>query len=388
VDSSEDIESWDIYASMFGGIPDTEINILKDYWDAFPSLKDNLFNRINSAYVSLSVDNIKDTIQKNKEVINFGDSFEKSFKDFDSYLRKELIKNMEHVSIPKEEDILSKNIFKRLEKVPLIDNYAAYQLLHESWNKISIDLELIQTEGTKAIRQVDPNMVIKTKNKKEEEVQEGWVGHIIPFNLVQEMLLKKELAELKQKESRVAEISSEYEEIIENLQEEDKESDALNEDKTAFVNAVIIKSAKNIRNDIKNGTTYADESFENTILKVDKLITEEKALKKQIKQEGAKLQEKTIEVIHSLSDEQVNNLLNKKWIEALLTGLYTMPQTIVDELASKIQSLVDKYAITLAEVDKEIKETETGLMAMIDDLQGNEFDMKGLKAFKALLKGE
>ena len=43
VDSSEASESWDIYASMFGGIPWSEIDELKEYWHAFPSLKSALF---------------------------------------------------------------------------------------------------------------------------------------------------------------------------------------------------------------------------------------------------------------------------------------------------------------------------------------------------------
>ena len=35
VDSSEMAESWDIYATMFGGIPTSEIDALAPYWDAF-----------------------------------------------------------------------------------------------------------------------------------------------------------------------------------------------------------------------------------------------------------------------------------------------------------------------------------------------------------------
>ncbi|MCI6812662.1 MAG: hypothetical protein MR922_09690 [Lachnospiraceae bacterium] len=34
VDSSEAAESWDIYASMFGGLPLSEIDELKEYWIA------------------------------------------------------------------------------------------------------------------------------------------------------------------------------------------------------------------------------------------------------------------------------------------------------------------------------------------------------------------
>lgn len=40
------------------------------------------------------------------------------------------------------------------------------------------------------------------------------------------------------------------------------------------------------------------------------------------------------------------------------------------------------------EVEAQIKETEKRLCEMMNDLQGNEFDMKGLREFQSLLKGE
>ena len=43
VDSSEEAEPWDIWATMFGGVPDRELAGLRDYWAAFPSLKQSLF---------------------------------------------------------------------------------------------------------------------------------------------------------------------------------------------------------------------------------------------------------------------------------------------------------------------------------------------------------
>ena len=39
VDSSEKAESWDIYASMFGGIPKSEIMDLQKYWEVFRFFK-------------------------------------------------------------------------------------------------------------------------------------------------------------------------------------------------------------------------------------------------------------------------------------------------------------------------------------------------------------
>lgn len=61
-----------------------------------------------------------------------------------------------------------------LKNISLIDKYEAYQLLDNEWGKIAVDLEIIQSEGFEATKKVDPNLVIKKKDGKEQEVQEGW----------------------------------------------------------------------------------------------------------------------------------------------------------------------------------------------------------------------
>ena len=45
VDSADDAETWDLHATMLGGIPINEINQLDSYWQAFPQLRDALFNQ-------------------------------------------------------------------------------------------------------------------------------------------------------------------------------------------------------------------------------------------------------------------------------------------------------------------------------------------------------
>ena len=65
-----------------------------------------------------------------------------------------------------------------------------------------------------------------------------------------------------------------------------------------------------------------------------------------------------------------------------------LPDTIISNLQAKLEAIAKKYDITLDEVETQIKETEQTLTAMIDDLEGNEFDMLGLAELKKLLGGE
>lgn len=387
VDSSEHSEKWDIYASMFGGIPENEIDDLKDYWEAFPGLRESLFSRNNSINANLLVDDINTTIKEHQTVQQFINGFKTAFGDLGIFLKTELLTNMLTVKINKEETVLSDDIFERLINILLIDKYEAYQLLDNEWSIIKLDLEIIQTEGFEATKKVDPNLITRKKGNEEQEIQDGWLGRVMPFLLVQETYLKEELNTLREKENRVLEIASEYEELLDKLSEEDKESDVVNEAQDAFVNAMVVKEAKQIKADRKKGVEIERDSYEDIVCKADVLIAEEKTLKTQIKLEIAKLMVKTKETIENLTDEQVYELLELKWIVPLVTSLNKLPETIITTLSSKVQNLANKYAITYADVAKEIKEAESTLSSLIGDLECNEFDMKGLNELKALFYG-
>ena len=388
VDSSETTESWDIYATMFGGIPVKEIDELNKYWDALPGLKETIFSNISTDYAELKADELKHTITNHLSVKTFVDSYDQSFAGFDDFLKNELLTNTESVKVNSEEPILSEAIFSRIESIPLIDKYDAYQILDDRWNVISVDLEIIQTEGFSANKAVDPNMVIKKVKGKDQEVQEGWVGRIMPFELVQETYLKNELKQIKEKEQRLLEITSGIEELFDSLSEEEKEEDTVNEAKDSFVNAAVVKEAKLLKVEEKKNGVFEEDTYEAKILKVDKLIDEQKKLNSQVKAETAKLHAKTKETIEELTDEQVYELLELKWITPLINSLNNLPGGVLQQLVDKVEALAEKYATTFADVMNEIDKTKSSLALQIDELTGNEFDMKGLNEFKVLLNAE
>lgn len=378
VDSSEEAESWDIFASMFGGLPISEIDKLEDYWRAFPSLRNELFENTSSEYCRLTATDVKKAILEHSDVKRFQQQYASAFDDFDSYLYEELIGKMSELNISKTEATLSTEIFGRLSSIPLVDRYIAYQLLDDEWTKIAVDLEIIQTEGFEATKKVNPNMIVKKKDGKEQEVQEGWVGQIIPFDLIQTTILKEDKAVLEDKESRLTEIAAEYEELLDSLTEEEKEGDFVNESKDAFVAAEIKKALK---------SESIEPETKEKLRSVNSLIAEEKELKAAIKKEVGLLEAKTKETIEGLSDDQAIELLKDKWITPIINNLMKLPDGIVSDLVSKLDSLAKKYETTLNEVESEIDETEKALSSMIDELVGGEFDMLGLKEFQKLLGG-
>lgn len=440
VDSSVNPETWDIYASMFGGIPAKELAELNQFWTAFPKLKDVLFSKVSAQYYELKTKDVKNSIKEHPEIKKFTNDFNNSFSTFAEYLKKQLVSKIDSVIILKKEAELSDEIFGRIASVPLIDKYKAYQILDDSWTKIAIDLEILQTEGFAASKIVDPNMIQKKKGDLKYEVQEGWVGRVLPFDLVQEKLLTTELQSLKQKQDRLLEITSELESIIDSFSEEEKESPILNETGEGFVlkeleNAINeaygteseeisllndylaleekkdafvkkhtkvswdkMKAAKDgsyskkVVNDyiasLVEEIKFQDDSFEGKLLLVSNLLAEEKSVKSQVKSEESALHEKTKSTIEGLTDKQVYELLEQKWIVPLIAALYELPVGVVNELTTHIQNLATKYATTYSQVMSQINETEKSISTLINELTGNEFDIKGLQEFKALLQGD
>lgn len=381
VDSSEPTENWDIYATMFGGVPVQEINALHDFWEVFPSLESQLFDMEDGHSARVHAGSVKDTVYGNAEVKAYVERYKRQFADYRDFLNQELINDCAQVDIASKQEELANDLFRRLHDVPLVDSYAAYQVFVDSWETISTDLEIIQSEGLDAVRKVDANMVLKKKSGKDVEVQEGWKGHVLPFALVQEKLLSADLAQIAGQEHRLTEIGQELSDLLENVDEDDNSSDAITEDGDAFVPAVLKKTVKAIGK-------HPETDFDRTLVAAQHLLDEEKQVKSDIKKLNVALEDKTKTVIEGLDAGQVADLLSSKWVDQLQSKLEALPTAVLDELIAKVTALDEKYATTYADVCSQIKTAESELSSMLDQLVGDEFDMAGIAELKSLLGGE
>lgn len=349
VDSSEDAEYYDIYASVIGGIPKNEVEKYKAEWKAFPSLQNELFKKTNDSYFELNTDNIKETVLLNKDVKAFESNYKKVFEGLDSFLKEELITKLKEINVNKEEDTIANILFEKLQNVPLVDKYSAYQSLDDEWQTIAVDLEIINTEGIEACKKVEPNLVMKGK----DEVQDGWKGKIMPFDMIQKTFFGDDLNLIKIREELIEKHQSELAELIPEVEEGEEEIELTDEQK---------KQQKNLTEKIKT-------------------------IRKEIIQITKRLEENTIKKIETLTDDEVNMLLEKKWITPLVDSLNEMPGSVVADFIDAITKLTEKYAVTLTSLNKQIETTQNELFSLMGELTGSDFDIKGLETLKNLLGG-
>lgn len=388
VDSSDPAENWDLYASMFGGIPQNELDELSEFWQAFPKLRSALFTDDGTPYVKPQVADLAGATREHPSVRKFDKAFAEALADFNPWLRRALLQKMVKLHIPKQEVVISLELFSRLESLPLIDRYHAYQILDDHWQPISVDLEILQTEGFAASRVVEPNLVTKKKDGKDVEVQEGWKGRILPFELVQQVHLKPELDALRAQETRLEEFAASLAETLEGFSEEEKSNDTVNDDGDKFVAAAVAKEAKLLLAEAKKSGPFDPESYEAKIIQAAEWLAEEKTLKAAVKQAAAALHLQTKNTIENMSDVKVHDLLERKWIIPFSSALHELPGQKVNYLISQLEALVEKYRITYADNAHEIRQTETELVGMIGELESNEYDRKGLAKLKSLLMGK
>lgn len=444
VDSSEEAESWDIRATMFGGIPEYEIDKLSAFWNAFPEMKEAIMVPAFPGYMTVNCTDVKKTVLEHKSTIAYKETFNFAFDGLADILKEDLIDDILDVSIGSEKEKICQEIFDRLDKVELTDKYMAYQIFEEKWNEIAADLEMIQSEGFEAINQVDPNMVLKKKEANDEEIpeiQEGWKGHILPFELVQKEILTEEIAEINKLEHRLEEITSLYAEIIDSLEEEEKDSSILNDTNDAFIAKEVKVAVAEILQDVENdeivaikeylklskkkeklnyiancrdvqwnviefgqdGTCkkgsltnhikelqlmhkFPEDTFEGKLVMVQKLMDEENQAKKDLKLKAERIHLLTKRTIEELDEDTSLLLLEYKWIQPLLENLCTIPEAVIADFVEKIMYLSNKYEVTMLDVDADIKKFGMKLSMMINELVGSSADMDGLAELRRILE--
>ena len=376
VDSSEAPVKYDIYATMFGGIPDSEIADLREYWEAFPSLRSEVFAPGKDCpYSSVRVGDIAGAIQANSDVQDFKARFAQAFADFKVMLRQRLIDHVEDVKEVVESDSISADIFRRAEDFPLVDKYAAYQILADHWTGIMSDVEIIQTEGFGAcnVVEVKTKMAKERNDDEEKEVPDGLKGRIIPFDLVQTALFQTDLDAIDALQSRIEAIDGEIDAVRDELlgmEDTEKYFDAEKD------NALILKE---ITADSKP-KAEVDDDIKTLLKDIVSLKNEQKAKSAQIKTDRLTLEKKTIKAIEGLDMKGISHFLELKWITPVTSAIEALPDAIIQRLADSITALNEKYAVTYNDIEQGIAESEQQLAALIGQLTGDEFAIKGLEA--------
>lgn len=221
IDSTEPEDLQDIEAHLKGGIPEQDIDALRDYWDVMPSLRGILFgpgDRPNYNAPKVEAGQVKAAIHEHNEFKSYADKVTAVFDDWRA-AHVETLKDLAVGASPKvliEE--LSEDLLNRFGNIELIDKYDVYQHIMTYWHDVmQDDVYLIAQEGWESGRQI--RELVKNSDGKFSETPDLTISkkklkaELIPPTLIVARFFATEQAALESEETAVKEIERSIEEM-------------------------------------------------------------------------------------------------------------------------------------------------------------------------------
>jgi type I restriction enzyme M protein len=191
IDSQEEEDIQDIAAHLNGGIPDRDIEALRDYWQVYPGMKEVLFSagsRPGYQELSIEKEQIKETIFSHPEFKLYSDTMQQVF---DTWKKKNTtsLKSLEKGCMPKEViHNISEYLLQNYSARALVNKYNVYQLIMDYWaEEMQDDLYELAADGWEAgndITRLMKRAAKKGGSDKPVSGIEGLEGRLIPPQLI------------------------------------------------------------------------------------------------------------------------------------------------------------------------------------------------------------
>jgi type I restriction enzyme M protein len=341
IDTQEEEDIQDINAHLKGGIPNSDIDKLQKYWEAYPSLKKELFKGNGSegySQLAVKIDDIKITVYENADFKAYAAEIEKVLDEWESKFTP-LLKSINRDTNPKALiNEISDDLLRLFEGKTLIDKYDVYQCLMTYWLETMKD---------------DVYMI----------VENGWEANseLIPAELVINRYFKSDKEAIEQLEAERDEITRQKEEFEEENSGDEGALEELKNDKGKIAKGDVQKRIKEIKDDKE----AADELkiLEDYLALIDK---ESKANKK-VKDAKKELDEKVEKKYKELTTDEVKTLVvDDKWMASVISEINGEMERISHRLTSRIKELAERYAEPLPQIEKEFEEYEAKVKAHLE----------------------
>ena len=368
IETIEEVIPHDVDAHLYGGIPLAQIEKLTVLHDVAKDVLYDSFREIRLGYVEL-VDSIEDLTDKVLQHDQVQNRIDRLTEVTQSYMDKywERLKSVNDVNEiePLKDDMLTE-IKHLLEQFKHINTYDGYQIIAELWKAmLAKDTEKIANSGFyTAGRTREPNMVTKGQGSNKRLEQDGWVGAIVPNELILQKLYTEEISELELKKESVAAINEEINELVEAAKvEESEEADALGDALNAKEDDFTITA---VRAELKKAEKGTNEYA--LLEKVRNLLSKRSSLNKAVREKEKSLNEQVEERILKLTDEEIDELMYQKWFGDLTDKMTRLIETPLKNELDQLNMLKERYADTLETIEEESKSLEKKFEAMLSEL--------------------
>lgn len=348
-----------IEAHLKGGLPKHDIDQLSDYWEALPTLKDELVKYQGNGYYAWAVSR-----EQIDGIINDNEDYQTQQATLKHHCRTDFMEQwQETIYNLAESSEKPKTLIERMgqsirnlfgEGNLLVDEYDAYEQLMNYWAEtMQDDVYMIMADGWKL------NLRPKQKEDKKEKkmvpvVVKTWndlESDLLPVEYIVNRFCKSELEACDELSASIAFMENEVTSLVE---ENDDVFDTKNFEKEKINLASVKKRAK---------VTKGEE--QEHLMEWIELQNSIKAEKAKLKEANDKLLSRVKEEYELLAQNEmrVKNLVKEKWVNAISTRIESELSRSIEQLKSQLSAISDRYDQTLPSIDKEVEDYESRVNA-------------------------
>lgn len=348
-----------IEAHLKGGLPKHDIDQLSDYWEALPTLKDELVKYQGNGYYAWAVSR-----EQIDGIINDNEDYQTQQATLKHHCRTDFMEQwQETIYNLAESSEKPKTLIERIgqsirnlfgEGNLLVDEYDAYEQLMNYWAEtMQDDVYMIMADGWKL------NLRPKQKEDKKEKKMVPVVvktgndleSDLLPVEYIVNRFCKSELEACDELSASIAFMENEVTSLVE---ENDDVFDTKNFEKEKINLASVKKRAK---------VTKGEE--QEHLMEWIELQNSIKAEKAKLKEANDKLLSRVKEEYELLAQNEmrVKNLVKEKWVNAISTRIESELSRSIEQLKSQLSAISDRYDQTLPSIDKEVEDYESRVNA-------------------------
>ena len=362
IDNRDPEDLHDLDAHLNGGIPDTDIDALDDYWEVFPTLRQELFKangRPGYSDPQGETQQVKTAILLHNEFTDYQRRVTAVFEMWRN-THEPLLGGVDANTKPRDViDALLEDLLMQFDNLPLLDPYDVYQKLMDYWDEVmQDDVYLITTDGW--VKASQPRALIQDKNLKETPdltlKKKRYKMDLIPPALIVARYFTEEQAAIDGCQSALETAVQKLEAYIEEHTGEDRRlADATNDSGNvtkATVNARLKELTPNLmaRSDVQDDER---EALEYCLSLIDAKSKADKA----VQAAQLVLDEQVLARYATLTETEIKQLvIDDKWFATIQAAVTGEVQRLTQHLTERVKELDERYAQPLPDLQNEVED--------------------------------
>ena len=358
IDVSEPEDLHDLDAHLNGGIPDTDIDALNNYWTVFPTLRNALFKANGRPGYSdplVETQHVKTAILTHSEFASYQQRVDAVLEAWRE-THEPILLGIDVGTVPRKiVETLSEDLLTRFNDLPLLDRYDVYQKLMDYWDEVmQDDVYLIAADGWVAAAK--PRDIIQDKQVKETPdlviKKNKYKMDLIPPALIVARYFADAQDAIEMLEAKQAASANALEEYIEaHTGEDGLLADAVNDKGNITANSVKAR-LKALTSD---GKTQDNDDEQDALEHCLSLLDAKSKTQKAVKDAQLALDQQVLGHYATLTEDEIKALVVEgKWIASVQSAIEGEVQRLTQALTARVQELEERYAQPLPELTSEV----------------------------------